>query len=78
MTLTLETTDERTEAIIRTLDRYTSDRREQVYSLRAALQWVEIAAFTDKLADPKTRCTCTALLSLPDTLPPVQQTVQTR
>jgi hypothetical protein len=74
ISLTLEMTDKRVEAVVRTLDSFTADRQEQVYTLRSALQWLETAAFADKFADPKNRYTCKAFLGLSDIPAVVQQT----
>ena len=71
MTLTIELTDERVEAVIRALDRHTSDRQQQVYTLRSALQWIETAAFPTKFVDPRIRDGCSAQLRLCETPAPV-------
>jgi hypothetical protein len=72
ISLTLKMTDERVNAVIRALDSHTLDRQEQVYTLRSAIQWVEMAAFPDKFADPRNRASCRADLCL-DTLSPSQE-----
>ena len=46
ISLTLKMTDERVNAVIRAPDSHTLDRQEQVYTLRSAIQWVEMAAFS--------------------------------
>jgi hypothetical protein len=74
MILTLEMTDERVDAVIRALDGFTSDRQQQVYTLRSALQWIETAAFPDRFADPSNPAVCWADLRL-DTLSPSQESV---
>jgi hypothetical protein len=74
MILTLEMTDERVDAVIRALDGFTSDRQQQVYTLRSAVQWIEMAAFPDKFADPRNPDACSAGLRL-DTLSPSQGNV---
>ena len=74
MTLTLEMTDERVEAVIRALDSHTADRQQQVYTLRSAIQWVEMAAFPNKFADPRNLGACSADLRF-DTLSPSQENV---
>jgi hypothetical protein len=74
MTLTLEMADERVDAVIRALDSHTPDRQQQVYTLRSAIQWIEMAAFPDKFADPRNPGACWADLRL-DTLSPSQENV---
>ena len=71
MTLTIELTDERVEAVIRALDQHTSDRQQQVYTLRSALQWIETVAFPNRFADPRIRDGCKAHLHLCETPAPV-------
>lgn len=72
MTLTVEMTVERVDAVIRALDSYTPDRRQQVFALRFAIQWIELAAFPDKFADPRNPGACWADLR-PDALSPFQE-----
>jgi hypothetical protein len=74
MTLTLEMADERVDAVIRALDSHTPDRQQQVYTLRSAIQWIEMAAFPDEFADPRNPGACWADLRL-DTLSPSQENV---
>ena len=72
MTLTLEMSDPRIEAVIRALDKYTFDRQEQAYTLRAALQWVETVAFTSRFRDISHSSECASSLGFGDiaTQPP--------